>query len=138
MTDGEVGRLASKEKYVEMAKRYLENGLRFLKKNEAEKASEMLWGSAAQAVKAVAAKGGRELRAHHLLSKFVRELSKERQEPELFVQFDAIQWLHSNFYESELTVEDVIARLEIVKKFVRRMLGFAKTAGHQVSKRNEA
>ena len=127
--------LTRKKRYIERTNKYYKNGLRFLNENEVEKASEMLWGSAAQAVKAVAAERGRELRAHHLLSKFVRELSKESQEPELANEFDAIQGLHSNFYESELTIEDVAARVETVKKFVIRMLSFAEGLAPEVRKR---
>ena len=52
------------EKYKPQSIHYLENAFKFIKVGNPEKAGEFLWGSMAQALKAVAASRGRELNTH--------------------------------------------------------------------------
>ncbi len=58
-------------RYIANSNQYWDNALLFLRKRETGKASEFLWGSVAEAVKAVAASRGKRLRAHALMRGYV-------------------------------------------------------------------
>lgn len=102
---------------------YLENSLRFLSLHEYAKASEFAWGAMAQAVKAVAASGGIELRQHRELWDSARELSRELDDATIFRDFQRANALHSNFYEAGLLPEEVSESLEDIRATVGKLLG---------------
>ena len=86
-----------------------------LDEGELQKAGEFVWGSMAAAVKAVAACNGVSLRSHGKLVEFARELSRELESPYLYDSFHKARSLHSNFYEADLTAEDVHLAIEDVR-----------------------
>ena len=79
----------------------------FIEVNDAEKASEFLWGSIAEAIKAVAASKEIQLRSHRDLRNYAMELAKILQDESIRNTFLHAQSLHSNFYETGLLMEDV-------------------------------
>jgi hypothetical protein len=91
------------------------------KKNYAVQASEKLWGAASQMVKAVATKRHLELRSHSDLNRFVAELRREVNEPEIRRLWQIATSLHQNFYEAWLPGETVKESVEDIKRF-REML----------------
>lgn len=110
------------KRYRDQSLHYLENALSLLSRGEAEKASELLWGSAAQAVKAVAAHKGIELRSHQALLRYVRELSRELGDEAIYRVFHEAESLHSNFYEGKLETVDVWALAQSVRPLVSHLL----------------
>jgi len=118
------------KKYVDQSLRYLENGLIFLNQGDYDKASEFLWGSAAQAVKAVAASKGIELKTHGQLWQFTRELAKELGDPRVYETFRTASYLHTNFYEVELGPEEVLAAFDSIRLVVAQLL---KEVGYEAS-----
>lgn len=86
---------------------YYENALRFLEEGETEKAAEFLWGSVAEALKAVAATRGIVLRSHRDVREYARELAKELNDRSIFDGFKEANSLHADFYEAGLTLDDV-------------------------------
>ncbi len=108
--------------YRAQALHYWENALVSLQQGDTEKAGEFLWGCMAEALKGVAALKGRVLRSHWELRAFARALASElslRLVQNAFVRADR---LHSNFYESFLTPEDLAEDVEEIREAVRVLL----------------
>lgn len=109
-------------KYVLASLHYLENALLVLNSRDAGKASELLWGSVAEAMQAVAASRGKRLANHHSLRWFAANLSKELGDKSIVGAFYQAQALHSNFHEVELTPEDVAMVVEPIRTTVAKLL----------------
>jgi len=95
------------ERFKNQSRHYQDNALRFLQEGEVQKASEFFWGSMAQALKAVAASRGMELRSHGLIRQYARELARELGDESIVDGFREADSLHSDFYEAGLTADDV-------------------------------
>ncbi len=108
--------------YVARSRHYLENAYVSLERGEVEKAGEFLWGSMAQAIKAVAAFKGVELRSHGAVRDFAMVLAKDNRDPALREAFAEANSLHQNFYESGLTREIVLEYGERIRPAVGRVL----------------
>ncbi len=101
----------------------MQNVYTALERGEFEKASELLWGSMALAVKAVAALREIQLRSHASIWDYARQLSHELGDQELFDAFRDANRLHTNFYESDLTREVVLISEERIRGAVGKLLG---------------
>lgn len=110
------------EKYKDQSVRYLENAYKFISAGDAEKASEFLWGSMAEAIKAVAAIKGVTFRGHRQVRDYAENLAKELGDNSIFAHFLHAESLHSNFYECELELGDVIRVAEEVRSTVDKLL----------------
>ncbi len=102
-----------------LAERFLREAEELLAKGDYVQASEKAWGAAAQIVKAVAAKKGKELKSHGDLWRFVSEIAGE--DRELRRLWSRANSLHQNFYEGWMPPEDVKYAVEDVKQFVERL-----------------
>ncbi len=111
------------EKYKRQSIHYLENAQGFIKTGDAEKAGEFLWGSMAEALKAVAASKGVELKAHWDIGDYARKLAKELGDRAIFDAYGHASYLHSNFYETGLRMEDVYIYSEEIRLIVYKLLG---------------
>ena len=107
------------ELHLKLCEKYIREAEELLAKKEYAQASEKAWGAAAQMVKAVAAREGRELRSHAALWEYVDELAERLGDVELRRLWRTANALHQNFYENwmpprevELSVKDVKALLE--------------------------
>jgi hypothetical protein len=96
-----------RRKYKAQSIHYIENAFNAIEANDAEKAGEFLWGAMAEALKAVAASEGKELKAHWEIGDYARKLTKELGDKSIFDAFGHASYLHSNFYEAGLRLEDV-------------------------------
>lgn len=101
---------------------YLENALAYLEAKDAEKASEFLWGSMAEALKAVASLKGVTLRSHRQLSEYAKELARELRDKDVFQVFLLAQSLHRNFYELGTELEEVAFVGGEVRRVVAKLL----------------
>lgn len=110
------------KRYITNSVRYLENALDSLEKREAGKASELLWGSIAEALQAVAASRNMHLANHRSLRYFASQLAKELEDRSINDSFIFAERLHSNFHEVELEVEDVAAMVDSIKETVSKLL----------------
>ena len=95
------------EHFQAQSEHYYENALKFIRQGETQKAAELLWGSIAEALKAVAASRGLRLRNHREIWEYARELARELSDESIFDGFREAYSLHTDFYEAELTVDDV-------------------------------
>ena len=110
------------EKYKAQSIHYLENALGYIEAGDAEKASEFLWGAMAQALKAVAASEGRELTKHWEIGDYARELAKKTGDESFFDVYGSASYLHSNFYEAGLRMEEVYTYAERIRETVAKLL----------------
>lgn len=101
---------------------YLDNAARSLRAGEAAKAGEFLWGSLAEAFKAVAASKGMQLRSHRDIGDYARRLARDLGDDSIPSLYGAASHLHSNFYEAELRMEDVVPLVERIRGLVRMLL----------------
>jgi HEPN domain-containing protein len=102
-----------------LAEKFLREAEELLARGDYLQASEKAWGAAAQMVKAVAAKKGKELRSHGDLWRFVLEVAGENDELRRF--WYAANALHQNFYEGWIPPEGVRRAVEDVKQFINMM-----------------
>jgi hypothetical protein len=109
------------EKFKKRSIHYFENALHFIEADDLEKASEFLWGSVSQALKAVAASRGIELRSHKKIRDYAMEIAKNLGDDSIRHEFNSAQSLHSNFYESGLILEDVVIGAEDAKRLVAKL-----------------
>jgi len=107
---------------------YFENALGAIEAGNAEKASEFLWGSMAQALKAVAARKGALLKSHGELRKYASELAKELEDDSILRNFRGAESLHRNFYEFGFELEDVRVLAEDLREAVAKLLRLAEEA----------
>lgn len=89
---------------------------------EAEKAGEFLWGSMAQALKAVAASKGIELKKHWDIGDYARDLAKQLEDKSIYDAYGHASYLHSNYYEAGLRLEEVYIYAEGIRKAVGKLL----------------
>ncbi|MSQ07620.1 MAG: hypothetical protein EXR54_10045 [Dehalococcoidia bacterium] len=108
--------------YVNRSQHYLQNAYASLEQGEVEKAGEFLWGSMAQAIKAVATFRGLNLRSHDQIRAYASELSRAIGDTALRDAFRDANSLHQNFYESGLTREIVLEYGERIRHSVGRLL----------------
>ncbi len=109
--------------YIIASLHYLENALLMIQQSEAGKASELLWGSVAEALQALAASRGKELGSHHSMHWFIGVLSKELNDPSIVEAFYVAENLHhKGFHEVELDIKDVEQVVETIRKLVAKLL----------------
>lgn len=110
------------ENYINRSLHYLRNASNFIDSNNPEKASEFLWGSMAQALKALAASRGIHLKTHNQIRNYVNDLTKDLKDKEIYDAFIKANYLHTNFYESELELKDVRLMAEDIRLAVGRLI----------------
>lgn len=117
------------EKYAGQSLHYLKNASKLIDAGDSEKASEFLWGSMAQALKAVAASKGIFLRNHSRIWSFAESLTKELEDKSIYDAFLRANFLHSNFYEAELELKDVRIIGDEIRKTVGKLLNLITEQG---------
>jgi uncharacterized protein (UPF0332 family) len=103
----------------DLAEKFLREAEELLARGDYVQASEKAWGAAAQMVKAVAAKKGKELKSHGDLWRFVLEVAGENDE--LRRLWHVANTLHQNFYGGWIPPEGVRRAVEDVKQFINMM-----------------
>jgi len=108
--------------YIELNSKYLKDAEAALARKDYLQASEKLWGAAAQAVKAAAAKRGMIIRSHERLWDFVERLDQEYPDWRLAEKFSIASALHTNFYEGWMPPRIVERNAEAVKELIERLV----------------
>ncbi len=104
---------------------YYENALKSIEAGEAEKAGEFVWGSMAQALKAVAAIKDTTLRSHSQIVAYAESIAKQLENKSIYDAFIHARSLHSNFYECELEMKEIIRAAGEVREAVKTLLNLA-------------
>jgi hypothetical protein len=102
------------EVHLKLLDKYMNEAEDFLKKGDYVQASKKVWKAAAQAVKALAAKDGREIRSHRELQEYAASIIEK--DAELRKGWSAAGELHRNFYEAWLPPKLVRGYIEDVKE----------------------
>ena len=100
------------------SKQYLENAQIALRDGEAGKAGELLWGSVAHAVQAVAVSRGRSVNTHRELKNFVIQVAKDLDDETIATNFILAESLHHNFYVVQQEPQDIALVLPAVQDIV--------------------
>lgn len=109
--------------YVTASLHYLENALLMVSQGDAGKASELLWGSVAEAVQALATSHDKQLSSHRSLHWFIGYLSRELNDQSIAEAFYIAENLHhKGFHEVELDIRDVALVVEPIRKLVTKLL----------------
>jgi len=117
------------ETYLSQSLHYLKNADEALKSGNPDKAGEFLWGSVATAFKALMmAKKGEIIRSHGQFWDIARELTRETGEERIFESFREANSLHSNFYDSKLTIEDIKKSAGSIVDLVKKLAELTKQA----------
>jgi len=111
------------QRYIEHATQYLDNGLIALQKGEAGKAGELLWGSVAEAVHALAATKNVPLPSHRQLHKFVLRVNEELADESVAQDFLLAESLHHNYYEVQLEPRDIEVLVPRIRVLVNKLFG---------------
>jgi hypothetical protein len=109
-------------KHVLASLEYMENGQLMLNKQEAGKASELLWGGVSQALEALAESRNIRLANHRSLRYFVSELSRETGDRSINNAFYQAEALHSNFHSVDMSVEDIANNVDAIRDLVSKLL----------------
>jgi len=114
--------------YLRQSQHYLLNARELIVKGENTKATELIWGSVAEAVKAVAASRGRELRSHGAIRDYVRASANQLrasanqlQDRDMVALFNSVEGAHRNFYEEFMKVADVREVLAKAMKLLEKL-----------------
>lgn len=115
--------IATIERYVVHSKQYLANALLALQDGEAGKAGELLWGSVAEAVHALAATKNVPLQSHRQLHNFVLSVSEELADESVAGDLLLAESLHHNYYEVQLEPRDVQVVVPRIRVLVNKLIG---------------
>ncbi|HID28123.1 MAG TPA: hypothetical protein EYP22_09990 [Methanosarcinales archaeon] len=111
----------SVEIHLELCDKYLREAEEFLEKGDQVQASEKGWGAAAQILKAMAAKEGKELRSHCELWEYASNISESLRDEEISILWHSANALHTNFYENWMPLREVRRGVRNVKRFVEKL-----------------
>jgi len=109
------------EIHLKLSEKYMKDAEDFLLKKDYVQASEKAWGAAAQMVKALAAKKGKELRGHASLWEYMDELAEKLGDVELRYLWRTANTLHQNFYENWMPAREVELAVNDVRTFVMKL-----------------
>lgn len=127
--DERVERVERARAYLNQSLKYLENAFKASKDGEPEKVGEFLWGSVATALKAlVMAMKGMEVKSHGQLWEIARELARETGDLSIYEAFKEANFLHSNFYEFRLSLDDVKSSAERIARLIEKLMNLTEEA----------
>ena len=120
---------AKVKKCAGQSRHYLLNASKFIDAGDSEKASEFLWGSMTQALKAIALSRGIPLRKHREIWNYVENLTKELEDKGIYDAFRHAHDLHINFYESDIELRGVRRMAEDIKIVQDKLLNLIPGEG---------
>ncbi len=112
-----------------------------MNKGDALQASEKIWGATAHALKALAQQRGWNHRFHNHLRAAANYLGVETGRSDWGVIFNALDHMHTNFYEHQFYVDEVRPLLDSAKHFCQELFEARSrdiTGGRQLTAEQEA
>jgi len=109
------------EIHLKLSEKYMRDAEDFLLRRDYAQASGKAWDAAAQIVKALAVKEGRETRSHAGLWGYMDELAEKLGEIELRHLWRTANTLHQNFYENWMPAREVELAVNDVKTFIEKL-----------------
>ena len=109
-------------KHTQIARRFMEAATRYLKEGDLIQASEKLWGATAHAIKVYCiGRGWRHSKYAHLRRAMTR-VAEETGDDSWVDAFRVAYEHHLNFYNDDMTAQDIDDDRLIVNSFVDRLL----------------
>jgi hypothetical protein len=109
-------------RYVIHSNQYLANALLALQNTEAGKAGELLWGSVAEALHAVAASKNALVESHRDLKNFAIQLARDLNDQTIQNDFIVAESLHHNFYDVKQETQDIGITVPAIQNLVKKLL----------------
>ena len=110
------------DNHVFHCRQYMENALDAINADELSKAGEMVWGSVAQALHAVAAWRGTAIDSHRDLMNFSGVLSREINDPAFPNIIGSARRLHDSFYVPDLGRQEIDQVLPGIRRAISQVL----------------
>jgi hypothetical protein len=114
------------EVHLKLSEKYLRDAEEFLARGDYVQASEKAWGAAAQMVKAVAAREGREVRGQAELWGDMDELAERAEDVMLRYLWRTANALRQNLYEGWMPPREVELAVRDVRVFVEKLRAIAR------------
>jgi Archaeal PaREP1/PaREP8 family. len=127
-------RAISAQRYLRRRSEYWDNALKYVGGGKFAKASEFLWGAIAQSIKAVAIMRDIKITRHSAFFDFMRDLSKELNDKDLYKSFVFLNTLHRNFYDERIGPAESQIYLEEAGRFLRKIEEIGKQIELQISR----
>ncbi len=116
--------------YLELHKKYLDEGKKLLEKGDLTQASEKYWSAVTALLNAIGVIRREPHYSHRELSLLVEKLAIELKRPELSKLFAVAERLHANFYHNfiksketfEEYVKDIIKLVKILKEYLQQKM----------------
>ncbi len=108
-------------RYQQASRRFLVQARAELTAGDLMQASEKGWGAAAQMLKAVAEERGWEHGRHRHLSRVASRVRSETGDRDVYRWFQVAESLHGNFYEDQMSAEDIAESLNDVQALLDRL-----------------
>ncbi len=115
------------DEYVGLSRRYIQQAEQELAREDYLQAGEKAWGAVATAVKAVAEQRGWRHKHHDLTGEALFWLADEFARPDLKDAFALLEQLHRNFYEDQLTEQEVTRRIDQARDLRQELEGLRTT-----------
>ena len=109
------------ERYADLSRHFIEKADEYLLAGDSVQASEKGWGAVAEAFKSIAEERGWHHHGHRLLNDVAFQLSAEWNRRDVKQLFDAIEKLHTNFYEDAMELDDISASVDDAKFLLREL-----------------
>ena len=122
------------ERYLKRRDEYWGNALKYVGEGKFSKASELLWGAVAQSIKAAGAMRDISITSHSKFFYFMRELSKELEDEELYKSFLFLNDLHKNFYDEYIGPAESQIYLKEARKFLQKIEEIGAHLEQQISR----
>ncbi len=104
----------------QMRDQYRSNAEQAIAAGEFRKASELLWGSITQELKALAATYNIVISSHRDFFEFLRQLAIELNDKHLYLKFVELNALHKNFYDETIPSD-------VFPEFYRRTIEYMES-----------
>ena len=115
------------QEYVLTRDSYLRNALEFIGRGEYRKASEFLWRAIAIEIKLLALiKKNMFIASHREIREFIRLVTREIGDVELYKKFQYLEKLHTNFYDETIDREDMELYIREALEFIKKLEELAK------------
>ena len=108
--------------YQQASQRFLVQAKQELAAGDLQQASEKGWGAAAQMLKAIAQQRSWEHGKHRHLSRAASRLRAETGDRDVYRFFSVANDLHGNFYENDMSAEDIAESLDDVQALLDRLV----------------
>ena len=110
------------QQYHQASEKFLAQARQELSHGDLPQASEKGWGATAQILKTIADQRGWEHGRHRHLSQIASRLRAERGDRDIYRWFQVAEALHGNFYDDQMSAQDIAESLDDVENLIDRLL----------------